>query len=473
MSSKLLSSVNDSAYARRWWIVGAILIGTFAGATGNSMMAVALPNIVSDYQVGLNLGVWVIAVYSLFVAVFMPIFGWLGDRFGYRRLYIGGLLCLAIFSWAAAVAPSFFWLIVFRVFQGIGSATLLPAIMGIISQIFPEQERGLALGFWSMVNGAAHGSGPIISGFLIQALSWSAIFWFLGSMGFIAAAAVFWLAPVDSKEGSRQFDLLGAMAFTLAILTLMFNLSQGSTIGWSSWLSIGLWIAFAGLTVLFFLTERRVAEPFVDLNIFRNQRYTAVTLIAGAQFFTLLGVPILVALYLIDFRGMPTGLAGLLIAPLAITSAVFSPIGGRLADRYGFQRLLAAGMGIVTLAAVALLFWGAETPNWMIALPLAIMGVGMGFTQSPSAAGITLIVPNEQRGVAMGIFHMLRFIFGTLSVTLFGLILEGAPLNGSGQNQAFLWSFILLISVAAVATLLAFIMAAKQIPSVKSPSKNA
>ncbi|MEM9774387.1 MAG: MFS transporter, partial [Chloroflexota bacterium] len=454
-----LPSTNQDAYASRTWIVGAILIGTIAGATGNSMMAVALPDIVGNYQVGLNLGVWVIAVYSLFVAVFMPIFGWLGDRFGYRRLYIGGLLCLAFFSWAAAVAPSFFWLIVFRILQGIGSATLLPSIMGIISQVFPEQERGLALGFWAMVNGAAHGTGPIISGFLIQTLGWSAIFWFLGSMGFIAAAAVFLLAPVDAKDGTRRFDLLGAVTLTLAILTLMFNLSQGSTIGWGSWLSLGLWVAFAGFSILFFITESRVAEPFVDLNIFRNKQYTAVTLIAGAQFFTLLGVPILVALYLIDFRGMSAGVAGLLIAPLAIVLALVSPIGGRLADRFGFQHLLAIGMGIVTLAAGVLFLWGAETPNWMIALPLAIMGIGMGFTQSPSAAGITLVVPDEQRGVAMGIFHMLRFIFGTLSVTLFGLILETAQLNSADQTQAFLWSFVLLISVAAAATTLAVLVA--------------
>lgn len=249
MMQKSSTIASDNAiYNRRWWIVGMILIGTWVGAAGNSMMPVALPEIVNHYQVRLSIGVWVIAVYSLFVAVFMPIFGWLGDQFGYRRLYTGGLIGMAIFTWGATAAPSFTWLVVLRGLQGVSAATFLPAVMGITSEVFPKQERGLALGIWAMVNGSGHGLGPIVSGFLVQAISWQAIFGLLGIISLIAASAVFCVTPTDTKHSLRRFDLLGASTLTLAILTLMFNLSQGDAIGRASWLSISRFTIVQPLT---------------------------------------------------------------------------------------------------------------------------------------------------------------------------------------------------------------------------------
>ena len=448
----------DKVYARRWWIVAAVLIGTWVGTLGNSMMPVALPSIIEDYEVGLNLGVWVISVYVLLVAVFMPIFGWLGDRYGYRRIYLIGLVAVAVFSWAAALSPTFGWLIAFRALQGIGNATTLPAVMGIISQVFPSQERGLALGVWSTVNGAAHGLGPVISGLLVQNYNWPATFWFNGAITFLGAGFVFLVVPADRKLDERPFDLLGAGAFTMGILTLMFNLSQGSGMGWGSWLSLGLWVVFASLMALFLITEKRVSYPFIDLKLFNNRRYTAVTTIAGAQYFCLMGLPTLIALYLIQLRGVAIGTAGLLIAPLAVTLALFSPLGGRTVDRLGYQKTMIGGMTFVTLASGNMVFWGIDTPNWIIVLTLIVIGFGLGFTQSPSATGVTLVVRDDERGIALGIFHMLRFISGTLSVTIFGLILENARLNDFSLLQAFHWSFYLIITVAASSVMLAISM---------------
>ncbi len=449
---------NEQIYSRRWWIVGTVLIGTWVGTLGNSMMPIALPSIVEQYGVGLNLGVWVISVYILLVAVIMPIFGWLGDRYGYRRIYAVGLIGMAVFSWAAALAPTFGWLIAFRALQGISNATTLPAVMGIISEVFPNRERGAAMGMWSTVNGAAHGLGPVISGFLVQNFSWPATFWINGTTALLGAILILLIVPSDRKLDTEPFDLLGAGALMLAMLTLMFNLSRGSDLGWGSWVSLGLWAAFAGLMILFMITEKRVSHPFVNLQLFGNKRYTAVTTIAATQFFCLMGLPILMALYLIQLRGIAAGIAGLLIAPLAATLALFSPLAGRTADRLGYQMTIIGGMVIVTLGAGSLALWSTHTSVWLVVITLVVIGLGMGFTQSPAAAGVTLVVREDERGVALGIFHMLRFISGTLSATVFGIILEYARLNGTDPLWAFHLSFYLVTAVAVVAVLLAISM---------------
>lgn len=448
----------DPAYARRWWIVGAVLIGTWVGTLGNSMMSVALPSMMEQYAVGVNLGVWVVSVYVLLVAVLMPIFGWLGDRYGYRRILVLGLAGQAVFSVGSALAPSFGVLILFRALQGICNATTLPSVMGVISEVFPGGERGGAMGVWAAVNGAAHGLGPVISGYLVQVFHWPATFWLLAATAAAGVVLVYAWVPSDRKHEERPFDLLGAGALTLAMLTLMFTLSRGSDLGWGSWISVGLWLTFAALMAAFVVAERRVATPFVELRLFANKLYTLIVAVSSAQFFCLMGLPILLSLYLIRFRGLPSGIAGWLIAPLASTLAVSSPLAGRIADRLGYRNAMVAGIAIVALGSGSLAFWQADTPPWLVVVTLIVIGLGMGFVQSPSATGVTLVVHKAELGVALGIFNMLRFISGTLAATVFGILLEAVSPSSADPMLAYHLSFYLLAAVAALGTLLAFSM---------------
>ncbi|MEM7335410.1 MAG: MFS transporter, partial [Chloroflexota bacterium] len=185
-----------------------------------------------------------------------------------------------------------------------------------------------------------------------------------------------------------------------------------------------------------------------------------LTAVASVQFFCLMGVPILAALYLIEIRELNAGFAGLLIAALAVASAVFSPLGGWVADRLSYKIPLIIGMSTVTSAAGLMLFWENSTSHWFIAVTLILMGLGMSFTQSPSAAGITLVVNRDSQGVALGIFHMLRFIGGTLSATIFGYILGNAQQNRPEQLQSLTQGFYLLIAVAISAVIFCLIMPA-------------
>ncbi|MGH2523165.1 MAG: MFS transporter, partial [Anaerolineales bacterium] len=320
---------------RHWWILATVLIGSFVGTTGNSMMNVALPSLMQQYHVGLNVGVWIITIYVLLFSTLMPVCGWLGDMFGYKRIYLVGMAGIVVWSALAAVAPSIGWLIVFRALAGIFNAPTLPAVMGIIAEIFPANRRGSAMGFWATVNGAGHGFGPVISGLLVQHLGWPSVFWFNAALTLLGVILIAMVVPSDAKRGEERFDLIGASTLTLATILFMFNLTQGLEQDYGLAINLALWSGCIGLFGLFLFSQWRTPRPFVDLKLFARGRYVLVTLVSGAQLFCLFGMQLLLPLFLIGVQGRSSGEAGLLVAPLAVTLAVVSPAAGRLSDLVG------------------------------------------------------------------------------------------------------------------------------------------
>jgi EmrB/QacA subfamily drug resistance transporter len=434
---------------RRWLILAAVLTGTLAGTFGSSLVNVSLPAIIDDFGVPLGSAVWVQTIFTLLVAVLMPVFGRLGDMVGYKRIYLAGMGLLAASSVLAAFAPSFPLLVGARALQGIGNATTLPSVMAIITAFFHDRERGRAMGAWAAVNGAAHGLGPVIGGYLTQNLGWPAIFLFLGALTGLGLLAIGLLLPGDARRVEQSFDLLGAAALTLAMVALMLNLTQGARLGWTAPLSLLLTGAFLALMAAFVLVEKRVKPPFVELSLFANRGYTAAATIIATQFFCLFGMQLLLPLFLVRVQGRSAGSAGLLIAGLSLTSAAVAPLAGRLADSLGSRRLCIAGMALVAATGALLLRWGPATPPWQIVATLVVLGAGMGLIQSPVATAVTLAVGRDQLGVALGIFNMTRFIGASLGTIVFGLILGKAI---SAQDLAlYRLDFFVLIGVALAA----------------------
>src|SRR5574341_422356 len=216
-----------TSHTRRWWILATILIGTLVGTFGNSMSNVALPSIMKQYNIGVTVGVWVVTIYVLLFSTLMPVFGRLGDMFGYRRMYMLAMSGLAVSMALSAVAPSVGWMIAFRGLAGICNAPILPSIMGIITEVFPVAERGGAMGFWATANATAHGLGPVLSGLLVQYFGWPAVFWFIAGLTFVGLVMIFLFVPADGKHASGSFDLIGASTLTFAMILFMFNLTRG------------------------------------------------------------------------------------------------------------------------------------------------------------------------------------------------------------------------------------------------------
>lgn len=462
-------TITTESHPKRWWIALAILVGTWTGTSLNTMIPVALPSMLEDFKVGVDVGVWIISIFVLLAAVFMPISGWLGDRYGYRRVYIVGFVGLWLFSWAAALSTTFSWLLIIRALQGIVDAVGLPSTLGIISLTFSSKERSLAMGVWAAVNGASHGLGPAISGFLVQQFGWAAPFWLNGATALLTIILLIIIVPTDQKPHTRPFDLLGAGALTLAMLTLMFNLREGSELGWTSVVSLSLWGVFGLLLLLFVLIERRVAHPFAQLQLFANKHYSLITAVSCGQFAVLLSLQLLLSLYLIQLRGLAEGIAGLLILPLASTLAIFSPVAGRITDKIGLRSSMMIGLGLTALMVGSMSLWHTATPAWLVMTTLTITGLGMGFAHSQGAAGVSLVIQKSELGVALGIYNMLRFISGTFGVNILGLIVETARANAVSLLAPYQTSFIALAVVAAISFLLAALIPGSELLSETKP----
>jgi EmrB/QacA subfamily drug resistance transporter len=449
-----------------WAVLSALLIGTLVGTLGNSVSNVALPAIMAHFQVPLSSTVWVVTLYVVTFAVLMPVCGYLGDLFGQRRLYLWGMGLFTLAQLASGLAPSFAWLLGSRLLLGIGIAPTLPAVMALITRTFAPGERGRAMGLWALVNGAAHALGPPLSGFLTQHAGWRSVFLVSLPLCFLNLILVAWRVPPDGKQRAPRFDLPGAAALTVTALGLMLALTQSTRWGWLSPGALGLWGLTAAGLLAFVAAERRASAPFVDLSLLADRRYAAAVVVISAQFFCLFGLLLALPVFLIDGLGWSDGLAGLLVLPLPLTMALAAPLAGRLADARGSRWTCTLGMSLVVTAGLALYAWTAlpvqqaAPPWWALAGSLVLMGAGMGLTQSPVTAAVTHIVPAAQVGVATGIFHMGRFVSGSLGSTVFGLLMET---DAAGMAAGLGRNLLLLAAAAAVA-----IVAALQLPGTRA-----
>ncbi len=438
---------------RRWLILAAVLSGSLVGTLGNSLTPVALPAMMDHFGIGIDIGEWIVTIYIELFSTLMPLFGRLGDMFGYKRIYLAAMFGGAIFNALCAVAPTAGWLIFFRVMAGIANAPTLPAIMAIIADIFPSEQRGTALGFWALANGTGHSLGPVISGFLVQYLGWEAIFWFNGALTGLGACMVLLMVPADHHRTREKFDFVGAFTLTATMILLMFNLNQSLSRQLSPALSAALWAGFAVLFTTFLVTQTRIRPPFVNLKLFRNSGYNITTFVSAAQLFCWFGLNLLLPLFFLNVQQRTPSQAGLLMLWLAVSLAVLSPLAGRVSDRVGSRVTCLIGMSVVAVGGLWLSTWHAGTPAWLAAGTLFILGCAMGLIQSPSANAITLVVGQAGLGVALGIFNMLRFMSGSLGQTIFGAVLDrnGGPAAGVSAYQL---DFYILAAVAAVAALL-------------------
>ncbi|MBN1317328.1 MAG: MFS transporter, partial [Anaerolineales bacterium] len=232
-------------------------------------------------------------------------------------------------------------------------------------------------------------------------------------------------------------------------------ITQSARWGWFSQTGLTLWGVVLVSFVLFILIERRHAVPFVELGLFSDLRYSAAVLVIACQYFCLFGLLLALPILLIQVLGIPDQTAGLLVFPLPAMMALLAPVAGRLADIRGSRWVCILGMGLVTLAGLALVAFKPEPGGvyqWKLVASLIVMGTGMGLTQSPVTAAVTHIVKQERLGSATGIFHMGRFTTGALGSTVFGLVIE---MNTHSRFDGFFTNLVILVILAGIGTLAA------------------
>ena len=342
--------------------------------------------------------------------------GRLSDMFGRKRAYVGGFVLFGIASLGAGFASDGTVLILWRIVQGVGGAFLFANAAAVVTDAFPREQLGLAMGTNTMVAAVGLVIGPVLGGVLVD-ISWHWVFWFnvpFTAIGSIWAALI--LREIVRPDQERGLDPLGTITFVVGLTGLVYGVSRGGITGWDDALTIAGLVIGVVLLPLFVLIERSQRAPMLDLTIFQNRMFSAATAAAfinGLSRFALLFVFVF---YFQGVKGDDPITAGIKLAPMAIGMLIASPLAGIWADRHGSRALAASGMVVGGLALAGMTTLGVDSPDWQSAMWLFIVGVGSGMFNSPNTAAMMGTVPPHRRGIAAGARTMLQNTGAVISI---------------------------------------------------------
>jgi EmrB/QacA subfamily drug resistance transporter len=386
-------------------------------ATINSgTLIIALPDLERSLHTSLLELVWVILAYMIASTVLVLTAGRLSDLFGRKKAYVGAFLIFSLASLGAGFSSGGTELILWRILQGIGGAFIFANAPALVTDAFPKQQLGIAMGTNTMVAAVGLVLGPILGGALV-AISWHWVFWFNVPLGLLGAA---WgglvLHELAKQDDQRGLDLLGTATFVTGLTGLVFGISKGGISGWDQPLVIGGLIAAALLLPLFVYIEHRGRAPMLDLSIFRNRMFAAATAAAFINGLSRFALLFIFVFYFQGAQGDDPITAGIKLTPMAIGMLIASPLAGLWADRHGSRALAALGMlvGGAGLALMTLL--QADSPYWQSSLYLLLVGIGSGMFNSPNTAAMMGTVPADRRGIAAGARTMLQNTGAVISI---------------------------------------------------------
>jgi EmrB/QacA subfamily drug resistance transporter len=410
---------------RRWTALILLCVAQFVVVLDASIVNVALPSIGRGLHFSDQNLPWVVNAYVIAFGGFLLLGGRAADLLGRRRMFMAGLLVVAVASLLAGFAANQGELIAARAAQGLGAAIISPAALSIVTNLFSDgAERNKALGAWGAVAGSAGAAGVLLGGILTDGLGWEWVLWVNVPVSLIALALTPGLIPESrSESATRHFDTAGAISVTGGLSLLAYALLDASSAGWGSAKIIGLLVASVALLGAFVVIELRSRAPLMPFRIFRIRTLSGANIVAvllGASLFSMF---FFISLYMQQVLGYSPIHAGLSYLPLAVTIIVAAGLGGQFVTRFGFKPILAAGMAAVALG----LLWfsrvsvgGGFLTDILGPSLLAAIGLGFGFVTSTIAA--VSGVDGHEQGVASGLINTSQQIGGALGLAVLSTI---------------------------------------------------
>lgn len=393
---------------RPGWVLALVVVAAFLTSLDVMVVVTALPTMRIQLNASLSDLEWTINAYNLAFACLMLTGSALGDRFGRLRIYVFGLALFTLASAMAALATTVGLLIVARVLQGIGVSVAIPVSLTLLSDAFPPQKRGMAMGVWGSVSGLAVAAGPVAGGLITQGLSWQWIFWLNVPFG-VGAAVLSALLLRESRGPRPKLDIVGLLLASLGVLGLVWAAVRVPAIGWTdAEVAIAL-VAGALLLVAFVVWERHARYPMLPLRYFRIRAFSVANVVTFFEHFALIGsLFILSQLFQVGMGNSPLGTGLRMLAwtamPLVAGAAV-----GRLADRFGNRLFMVVGL---LLQGVSLFWLGADaTPDAVyggMVVPLMLGGIGIAMCLPTTINMVLISAPQDDVGVASGANSSIR-----------------------------------------------------------------
>jgi EmrB/QacA subfamily drug resistance transporter len=407
-----------------WLALGVVIIGTFMAILDSSIVNIAIPKMMTIYGASTDQIQWVLTGYMLTMGIVIPLTGYLGDSFGYKRIYIFALAVFTMGSALCGMAWSTETMVAARVVQAIGGGMIMPVGMSMIYRIVPVEKRGLALGVWGISAMAAPAIGPTLSGYIVEYLDWRLIFTINIPVGVIGVALAFIILQETPKIKNMKFDIWGALSIATGLFTLLLALSKVSAKGWtSSYTIIMFTISLLSLTT-FVLIELNVKDPLLELRVLKIFPYSLSMVINVITTIGLFGGVFLTPLYMESLRGFTAMQTGILMLPSAILTGLMMPVSGKLFDKFGAKGITVTGLGILAACTYALSKVTMDTPYESVRLILALRGMGMGLCMMPIQTAGMNAVPMQLTGRASALNNTVRQVAGSVGIAILTTILQ-------------------------------------------------
>ncbi|HVN16769.1 MAG TPA: MFS transporter [Anaerolineales bacterium] len=457
----------------KWIVLSVTTIGALMASIDSTIVVLGLPDMMVKLHADLVEMIWVIMAYILVSTVFLLTFGRVADILGRVRMYNLGFVVFTIGSALCGFSGTASQLILFRLVQGSGAAMMVVNSVAIITEVFPPNERGKALGINAITFSFGGVAGPILGGLILTFADWRWIFFINVPVGILGA---WWgyraLKEMSTRKQGERFDAIGAISFSIGLTSLLIALTLGIEASFTSTPIVLLFCLFLVGTGVFFWWERRAPNPVLDLSLFSNRVYNFSVLSAMMQSLALFAVNFLIVFYLQGVRGFDPLKAALLLIPLPVMTSFVAPFGGNIADRIGARIPATIGLLIQGAALVWFMQLSPDTPYWQIGVGLALMGIGGGLFYPPNTSAAMNASPKNRLGIASGTLATLRQAGMVTSFALSlavaasslprdvmmelfvgnNVTLGSAPMKAfvTGMHSAFLVSTILVIIAAGI-----------------------
>ncbi len=419
------NSDEDKNRSYKWWVLVVVIIASFMAVLDSSIVNIALPHFMVAFGANREQVEWIITAYMIAFAILMPMATWLRNVLGLKTAFLLELSIFVIGSFLCSLAWSLDTLIIFRIIQAVGAGDLMPTGLTMISEVFPREERGLALGVWGAGITIAPAIGPILGGYLLDHVDWHSIFYINIPIG---AIVFFWGIDILKKaKGNldlfKHFDFIGFITFGLFLGSLLVALAKGQERGWSSNYILLLFFTSYISFFLFILTELAVKQPIIDLSIFKNYNFTMGNLLGIIRSLALFSTVFLLPLFFQNLMGYSATMTGVLLLPQALSLSVGMPIAGKLSDRIGPKIPMVIGVLLTTYSLYYFSFLSPISDSAFIITGLIIKGIGTSFIMAPLVSASINALKPEEINLGSGILNVTMQVGASFGITLLGLIL--------------------------------------------------
>ncbi|MFD1938059.1 MFS transporter [Nonomuraea mangrovi] len=420
----------QTGHPRRWAILGVLVFSLLAVVLDNTILNVAMKTIADPVH---GLGAtqseleWAINSYTLVFAGLLFTFGVIGDRTGRKRMLFIGMLLFGLASLASAYSQDPMQLIMARAAMGIGGAAIMPATLAIISNVFPPQERGKAIGIWAGGVGLAVAIGPITGGFLIEHFWWGSVFLINVPIVLISMVLIGTVVPESRDPRPSRLDPVGVVLSIIGLVAVVYGIIRMGELATVASAEVLIPTVFGVLVLAAFVWwERRIDHPAFDVRNFSNVRFSSAIGMMGITFFAMMGGMFFLTFYIQIVKGYSPIVAGALMIPFAAAQLIFAPLSQRVNQRFGAKAASTASMLVVTAALAGYALFDRNTPIWLMEAVFFIQGAAMANIMPPATTAIMEALPREKAGVGSAMSNTVRQVAGALGVAVLGSVLSSS-----------------------------------------------